>query len=186
MERLRVASAILIAIGFSAPATAQEELFGASRGEYLFGLSGNYRYAKARDVGSAADETEVFTARGSFSMFLEREHEIGFELAPSFARNELGGDSTDVFLGAFYNYNLWTSPKTSFYAGPQLGLLYVDPSGVSSDTAFSYGVHAGMRYWIDPRISFDIEPRLSFTNLDRSLGGDQTLLDIFFGISIKF
>lgn len=186
MERSRVLFAVFAALVLVPSAWAQEELYGASRGEYLFSLSANYRYAKADDIASDADETEIFTGRGAFSVFLEREHEFGFELAPSFARTEIGGDSTDVFVGAFYNYNLWTSPKTTFYGGPQLGLLYVEPSGVSSDTAFSYGIHAGLRYWIDPRISFDIEPRLSFTSLDSSLGGDQTLFDIFFGISIKF
>lgn len=185
MRNLRWVPASLVLLATAPPTLAQEDLYGAGRGEYLIGLSGNYRYAKARDVSSDADETEVFTARGTFSLFLEREHEVGFELSPSFVRNELGGDSTDLLLGAFYNYNLWTSPQTTFYAGPQLGLLYVDPSGTGSDTALSWGLHAGVRYWIDPRISFDIEPRLSFTYLDRSLGGDQVIFDLFFGISVK-
>jgi hypothetical protein len=51
--------------------------------------------------------------------------------------------------------------------------------------AFSWGVHAGFRYWIDPSVSIDIEPRVSFTSLDESLGGDQSVFDLLIGLSVK-
>lgn len=172
-------------LGTASPAAAQEVVYGAGEGELLLGFNAGYRYAKASSPSGQADETESFSGRGSLSWFLQREHEIGFELAPSFIRNELGGDSIDVYGGAFYNYNWWTSPQTTLYAGPQIGLLRTDPSGGDSDTAFSWGVHAGMRFWIDPRVSFDIEPRVSFASLDDSLGGDENVFDLLFGISVK-
>jgi hypothetical protein len=46
-------------------------------------------------------------------------------------------------------------------------------------------VHAGFRYWIDPSVSIDIEPRVSFTSLDESLGGDQSVFDLLIGLSVK-
>ncbi len=174
-----------LSFGVANAAFAQEVVYGADEGEVLLGFTASYRYAKAEAPSGQADETESFTGRGSLSWFLQREHEIGVELAPSFIRNELGGDSIDVYGGAFYNYNWWTSPQTTIYAGPQFGLLHSDPSGGGSDTAFSWGVHAGIRFWIDPRVSFDIEPRVSYTSLDESLGGDENVFDLLFGISVK-
>jgi hypothetical protein len=165
--------------------TAQEVMYGAGEGELLFGFSANYRYAHAGSIGSGADETESFVANGSLSWFLQREHEFGFELSPSFIRSELGGDSLDLYAGGFYNYNWWTSPQTTIYAGPQFGVLSTDTSGSDGDTAFSWGVHAGFRYWIDPSVSIDIEPRVSFTSLDESLGGDQSVFDLLIGLSVK-
>jgi hypothetical protein len=169
----------------STGALAQEVVYGADEGELLLGFNAGYRYAKAKAPSGNADETEIFTGRGALSWFLQREHEIGFELAPSFIRNELGGDSLDVYSGVFYSYNWWTSPQTTLYAGPQIGLLHSDPSGSDSDTAFSWGVHAGVRFWIDPAVSFDIEPRVSFAALDDSLGGDENIFDLLFGLSVK-
>jgi hypothetical protein len=166
-------------------ASAQETVYGAGEGEYLLGFNASYRYAKAESPSGEADETESFTGRGSLSWFLRREHEFGFELVPSFIRNELGGDSIDLLAGTFYNYNWWTSPQTTLYAGPQIGLLYTDPSGGDNDTAFAYGLHAGVRFWIDPRVSIDIESRVSFTQLDESLGGDESVFDLLFGLSVK-
>jgi len=167
------------------PAIAQETVYGASGGDLLFGLSGSYRYAHAETPSSSADEAEAFVARGNMSWFLERAHELGMEASPSVFRNELGGSSFDLYLGGYYNYNLWTSPQMNFYFGPQIGFLRTDPSGGDTDTAFSFGAHVGVRYWIDPRVSIDIEPRFSFTSLDESLGGDERVFDILFGLSVR-
>jgi len=186
MKPTPVRTLVVLFAGLAAPdALAQEVVYGASEGELLFGFTANYRYAHADAVSGAADETESFTGRGSLSWFLQREHEVGFELGPSFIRNELGGDSIDVYGGAFYNYNWWTSPQMTLYAGPQVGFLRTDPSGGDSDVAFSWGAHVGVRFWIDPRVSIDIEPRVSFTALDDSLGGDESVFDVLFGISVK-
>ena len=100
-----LAAAAVAALG--SVSTAQEVMYGAGEGELLFGFSANYRYAHADSIGSGADETESFVANGSLSWFLQREHELGFELSPSFIRSELGGDSLDLYAGGFYNYNWW-------------------------------------------------------------------------------
>lgn len=173
------------ALLLAAPAMAQETVYGAGEGEFLFGFNAAYRYVHAGSADGSADELESFTGTGSLSWFVQREHELGFELSPSFTRTELGGDSLDVYAGGFYNYNWWVSPQTTLYAGPQVGLLHTDPSGGGGDDAFSWGLHAGVRYWIDPRVSIDIEPRISFTSLDESLGGDESVYDLTFGLSVK-
>ena len=177
----------LLALGAMPLATAhaQELVYGASEGEMLLGFDASYRYTHSDAVSGAADETESFTGRANLGWFLRREHELGFEIAPSFIRNELGGDSLDLYLGGYYNYNWWTSPHTTLYAGPQLGVLRTDPSGGDSETAFSWGLHVGARYWIDPRVSFDVEPRVSFTALDDALGGDTAVFDVLFGLSVR-
>jgi len=168
-----------------AVAAAQDVLYGPAAGEYLLGFAANYRYAKASAPASNADETEVFTGRGTVGLFFTREHEAGFELAPSYIGTELGGSNFDLYAGGYYNYNLWTSPQANFYAGPQIGFLYTDPSGSDSSTDFSWGAHIGLRYWIDPSVSLSVEPRLSFTSLDDSRGGDETVFDLSFGITFK-
>lgn len=163
----------------------EDVLYGPTAGEFLVSFSANYRYAKASAPESSADETEIFTGRATFGMFLTREHEAGVEITPSYVTTELGGSNFDMYLGGYYSYNIWTSPQSNFYFGPQLGLFYTDPTGASSSTAFSWGAHGGLRYWIDPSVSLNIEPRLTFTYLDEELGGDETVFDLLFGISFK-
>jgi hypothetical protein len=181
----RMSLAACAALLSASHAPAQETTYGASGGDLLFGFSGSYRYAHASSPSGAADEAESFVARGNLSWFGSREHEFGLELAPGFFANELGGSSFDLYAGGYYNYNWWTSPQMTIYAGPQIGVLHTDPSGGDGETAFSYGAHAGLRFWIDPRVSIDIEPRLSFTSLDESLGGDEEVFDLLFGLSVK-
>lgn len=166
--------------------TTESVLYGPAAGEYLLGFSANYRYARAAAPDSDADETEVFTGRATAGLFFTREHEAGLEIAPSYLSSELGGRNLDLYVGAYYNYNVWTSPQANFYYGPQLGLLYTDPTGSSGKVFASLGVHGGLRYWLDPSVSLNVEPRLSFTSLDRARGGDETIFDISFGISFKF
>ncbi|MEY2747351.1 MAG: hypothetical protein RL112_2393, partial [Planctomycetota bacterium] len=69
---------------------AQETIYGATGGDFLFGFSGSYRYAHASSpvIGPGADEVESFVARGNLSWFGSREHELGFELAPGFVADE--------------------------------------------------------------------------------------------------
>jgi hypothetical protein len=80
--RLLLALVTLVALPL-ASARAQELVYGASEGEMLLGFDANYRYSHADAVSGAADETESFTGRGNLGWFLQREHELGFELAPS-------------------------------------------------------------------------------------------------------
>lgn len=175
----------IAAVAAGGAAVAQEEAYGPQKRDLLIGFDATYRYTKSDAVSSSADETESFQARIAAGWFYDRTHEFGAEFLPNFVRTEAGGDTTDFYLGPYYNYNYWASPRTTLYAGPQLGFTYLDASGVGSETAFSWGVHAGMRYWVSPNVSLNVEPRLTFTSQDDAFGGDTTVFDIFFGVSFK-
>lgn len=164
-------------------AAAQEVVYGPDESDLLLSLDGSYSY---RDLGDSAnfDEQEVFTARLGLGYFTSRAHEFGFDLRPTVTRVESAGTGTDVSIGPYYNYNFWTSPRTSFHVGPHVGLTYIDSSGASSDTVFSYGAHAGLRYWLNPNVSIEVEPRVTFTD-SSDFTDDQQAFDVLFGIAVR-
>ena len=175
--------ALAVSMCLANRATGQEEDYGPDRGDWLLGASGNYRYSHADANSGGTDEVETFSARLSGGWYQNRTHEYGFELLPNLTRLENSPDTSDVYLGAYYNYNHWASPRTTLYGGPQLGLAYID--GSDSETAFAYGLHAGVRYWINTAVSINLEPRWTIADLDDDLGGQTSNVDIFFGISFK-
>ena len=187
---LRTALApLLISIGahlsIGSALAAQEEAYGPDESDFLLGMNAAYRYSKADAVNSSSDETELFQARFGVGYFSSRKHEFGLELVPDFVRTEAGGDTFSITLGPYYNYNHWTSPRTTLYAGPHAGLTYVDATGISGDSSLSYGVHGGLRYWTSPSVSINVEPRLTFADQEDDFGGDTTSLDLLLGVQFK-
>ena len=186
MRRRVLRTAFALALLSTGPSLfAQEEAYGPDESDFLLGLNASYRYSKADAVNSSSDETELFQARIGLGYFASRKHEFGLEFVPDFVRTEAGGDTFAFTLGPFYNFNHWSSPRTTLYAGPHAGLTYLDASGISGDTALSWGVHGGMRYWTSPNVSINLEPRLTFAEQDDDFGGDTTSLDLLLGVQFK-
>jgi opacity protein-like surface antigen len=176
---------VLVVFALASRIDAQEEVFGPDESDYLIGFDASYRYSRADAVSGSSDETETLLARVEFGWFYTRRHEIGIELVPEFVRTEAGGDTTFVTFGPYYNYNHWATPRTTLYGGPHAGLTYVDASGLDSDTAFSWGLHVGARYWISPNVSVNLEPRYTVADQDDEFGGETTNLDVLVGIEFK-
>lgn len=183
MKRGRIGGLALALCLLASRAVAQEEAYGPTGSDWLVGLSGNYRYSHSDAASGTTDEVETFSARLSGGWYLDRTNELGVELQPNLTRLENSPDTSDVYLGVFYNYNYWSSPRTTLYGGPQLGLQYID--GSESETAVAYGLHAGVRYWLSTAVSINLEPRLTIAELDDDLGGQTSNVDVFFGISFK-
>jgi opacity protein-like surface antigen len=181
---IRVFPAALALLALAAR-TSGQEVYGPDKSDYLIGFDATYRHSRADAVSSSSDETELFQARVQFGWFYSRRHELGLEFSPEFVQTEAGGDTTFLTLGPYYNYNHWAAPRTTLYGGPHLGLTYLDASGIDSDTALSWGVHGGVRYWISPNVSVNVEPRFTVADQEDDFGGETTNIDVLFGIEFK-
>lgn len=173
----------LLVLPLSSRLAAQEEDYGPRASDWLVGLSATYRYSHSDSASGSTNEVETLTARLSAGWYLDRVHEFGLELQPNYTRLEDSPDTSDTYLGGFYNFNHWSSPRTTLYAGPQLGLQYTDAS--SSDTAFAWGLHCGVRYWLSTNVSVQVEPRLTIAYQEDALGGRTSNVDVFLGLSFK-
>jgi len=182
-DAIRALALAVIAVSVAAPVDAQEEAYGPEASDWLVGFSATYRYSHSEAASGTTDEVETLTARLSAGWYLNRVHEFGLELQPNFTRLENSPDTSDTYIGAFYDYNHWASPRATLYGGPQLGLQLTESS--SNDTAFAWGLHAGLRYWLSTSVSLQVEPRLTIAYLEDALGGRTSNVDVFLGLSFK-
>ncbi len=164
----------------SARASAQvaEPTYGPQQQEFLITFNLSYSIADL-------DGTEFENATGVVGLgyFLTRAHELGVDLAGTYGAIEAGGDSHQFFIGPYYNYNWYATPRTSFYAGGRLGVESADATGVSSQTGYSYGLQVGMRHWLTERVSFNVEPRYDHTELD-GYADSRDEFGIFLGFNV--
>ena len=174
-----VAAALLLLTAAPARAQQEEEVYGPRASEFLTSFNMSYSYA---DVDGF--EFEDFAARVGLGYFLTRHHEIGLDLAGVYQATEGGGSDYLYFIGPLYNYNFYATPRTSFYAGGRVGLEYVDISDVPTQNNLSYGLQAGMRHWLTPRVSFNVEPRFTRTELDVDGLDRRDEFGIFLGFNV--
>jgi opacity protein-like surface antigen len=174
-----LAFALLLWTAAPAHAQQEEEVYGPRASEFLTSFNMSYNHA---DVDGF--EFEDFAARVGLGYVLTRHHELGLDLASVYQATEGGGSDYLYFLGPVYNYNFYATPRTSFYAGGRLGLEYVDVSDAPSQSNFSYGLQVGMRQWLTPRVSFNVEPRFTRTNLDVEGLDRRDEFGIFLGFNV--
>ncbi|MFO0981489.1 MAG: SUMF1/EgtB/PvdO family nonheme iron enzyme [Planctomycetota bacterium] len=165
--------------------------YGTRSQDVLVNLSGAYSFTD-RSFGTTSEgielpsqEQETFSGQTSLGYFLTAHHEIGAFLYGSLTRIDHAGDSHILFAGPYYNLNLYPTETLSVYLGPHAGITNFD-SAVDSATEFSYGAHAGLRFWVTPRAAFTIEPRGTWTEFDNEIGGDTFTLDVLVGFSVRF
>jgi hypothetical protein len=172
------------AAGPLSPSPRADESFGPKDNQLLVTLNGAFSYINP----DHADNTTSINGNFEVGWFKTREHEIGGQLFTDYSHST-HNDNEQLFLGPYYNYNWYRTPRQTFYGGPHLGLSYFKlkaPGFSDSETSFAYGIHGGWRQWLTPTVSFNIEPRFTHTNLSSSLGGDRDEFDILFGFSLIF
>jgi hypothetical protein len=155
------------------------EPWGPRQSDYVTSFNFSYSYADLDGILS-----ERVAGRLGVGHFLTDEHEVGLDFATVYDGLEGGGSSSRYFLGPFYHYNLPLTARTSIYAGPHLGLEYSDGSGVSSQIDFAYGVQAGIRHWLSPKVSFNLETRYTHTELGSSGLNNRDELGLFLGFDV--
>lgn len=164
---------------------AQEEVAGPAERDLLMSFHFNYRYTHADGASPGSDEAEILAGRVGLGWYQNRTHEYGIEFVPTYNRTESGPDTYDFYLGPYYNYNRWTSARTTLFGGPQLGFAYAKVPGASNESAFSYGLHGGMRFWLSNDVSVVFEPRWAVTAFSDTFGGDTSTFDVFVGLSFR-
>ena len=97
---------------------------------------------------------------------------------------EHGGNEQVYYLGGFYQYNWYVTPRTSVFGGFHTGVEHSDVSGSSSQTDLAYGLQAGVRFWISPNFSFNVEPRYTHTDLDASGLDSRDEFGVFLGFDV--
>jgi opacity protein-like surface antigen len=178
--RLPLAALVLVSLS-AAPARAQEAqvLYGPRSGDFLTAFNLSYGF-----TNTDGQEAEELTARAALSWFVTRHHELGLDLTAAYRAIEGGGDSSSHFLGPLYNFNFYLTPRTNLYAGGRLGLAISDTNETSSQTDFAYGLQAGLRYWLTPRVAFDVEPRYTRTELDSADLDHRDAFGILLGFNV--
>ncbi len=161
-----------------ASAQVAETTYGPKQEEYLISFNLSYSYA---DLDGTAIETAIGVV--GLGYFLTRAHELGVDVAGSHGAVEAGGDAHTFFIGPYYNYNWYATPRTSFYAGGRLGLELADATGISSQTGYSYGLQVGMRQWLTERVSFNVEPRWDHTEFDE-YADNRDEFGVFLGFNV--
>jgi hypothetical protein len=158
------------ALLLSVTAQAQDR-YGPTGGENLLSISGSI-------TNFDVDGFSVLSISGQFGFgrFLTEEHEAGATLSTSYLNPEQGDNAVTEGLSAYYNYNWRNEPRTWFYAGPHLGISFLDAGG-EDDTNLAFGGHGGLRHWLSPRTAFFAEPRITFST-------DITITEIIFGYTI--
>lgn len=154
--------------------------WGVGAGDWLLTLEGLY----ASENNEFAADTDSFSLSTEVSYFFTDEHEVG--LGVDFLFFDVGAfDGLSLAAGPFYNFNFRPAPRTNLYVGVEAAIGSFD-DGTNDDTAFTYGVHVGGRWWVTDRASITMEPRFRHTEFDDSFGGQQDRFDIFVGLSIGF
>lgn len=178
-RQLVVPSAVLmLALGASAQ-IVEEETYGPQASEFLIGFNFAYAFADVDGV-----EFEDVSGRVNLGYFLTRNHELGLDLAGVYQATEDGGDQSRYFIGPVYNYNWYANPRTSFYGGGRVGLEYFNATGLSSETDFFWGLQLGLRRWLTPAVSFNVEPRYTRTEIDSASADSRDEFGLFLGFNV--
>ena len=176
---------VIASLWLGAQALAQEEeVYGPEQSDFLLSFNASYSLADFDGDDLENDKVERIFALASGGYFLTRAHEVGIDLAVDYLGVEHGGDEQVYFLGAFYQYNWYATPRTSLFGGVHGGVEYADETGSSSQTDLAYGLQAGMRFWISPNFSFNVEPRWTHTELDAEGLDGRDEFGVFLGFDV--
>ena len=122
--------------------------------------------------------------------------EAGGSIVFSSKTEESGGaEATTTETGAvvYLDYNFNPDSSTVFYAGPRLGMssLEIEAGGAKSTTSATfYGAGGGMKYFLNPSVSFDAGATYVVGAGTTEVGGQESpevdvkVMGISFGISV--
>lgn len=131
-----------------------------------------------------ADSTSV-TLQGGIGWFQNEWLEIGGQLLTDWSVQD-GPDTVLFSVAPYVNANHKVNERLWLYAGPHLGLAYLDFSSDDA-VAIEYGLHGGARYWVDPRTS--VFGELRYTHAEFDIAGidlNSDLVQLLFGFSVVF
>lgn len=157
--------------------------YGPEPGESLLQFGGSLT-SQNRVPGT--DDTSL-ALQGGIGWFQSDWLEIGGQVLSDWSSGA-GPDSILLSVSPYVNanYKLPQNPRVWLYAGPHLGLAYIN---FSSDDAVTieYGLHGGSRYWLDPRTSVFGELRYTHSSFDiASINIDSDTFQLLFGFTVVF
>jgi opacity protein-like surface antigen len=172
MRRLLAVVGVVLAI-FAAPA------FSATKtGDNELTLSGAFAFTSYEDF-----DVTSFTVQTSYSRFLTDAISVGGALAGTWMDVE-GDTATAAAIDVNAKWHFNTSAELVPYIGPQVGLIMVDSEGYS-DSVFSYGAFAGVKYFAKENVFVFAEYNFKMYSLDEG-GGDIMVNALLFGVGFVF
>lgn len=158
----------------------------AGESEFTFAASLASTNTELDIPGQGSNTDNSFNGQVGYGRYLTDEHEVGGQFLFNLFMPDQGDDQTQLGVLPYYRYNFRQSDRTWFYAGVQAGLQQFEQGG-ESDTAFSYGIHGGMKSWLTPQVSVFVEPRLTFSEFEFGpISLDSRDFRILLGLSYTF
>lgn len=162
--------------------TLSPEEYGLRKGATELSAQGSFDTTKG---------SQTYTGALSLSRFLTKNHEVGVTtlwMGNHSSGSGYSSDTTMTALAGTYSYNILLSDRASIYAGPQAGWVNSSTdygSGSTSNSSFSYGLHAGYRSFFTANAAWFVEYR--YTTYDTGGGGTSQDHSTFFGgLSVLF
>ena len=170
--------AVTEAAGDRAPVAPQEQVMAAEehRSEGYLSVGGGLTLQQTDSSVGIDSDTETISARIGAGFFPEDWLDIGIGNDVFLSSTKVAGQTTSSVannVGVSANYVWESTPHTSFYAGPNLGLYLsrIKAAGMSkSSTEFSYGFQVGMRHWLSRVSALKVEWRNLWSEQE-SFGG---------------
>ncbi len=156
--------------------------YGPEAGESLLQFGG--AVTRQAQVPGQGDNTSILL-QGGIGWFKNDWLEVGGQVLGNFSMQS-GPDTALVSISPYVNGNYKLNPRLWLYAGPHLGLGYLNFASDSA-TSIEYGLHGGTRYWLDPRTS--VFGELRYTHSSFSIAGfdlDSDVTQLLFGFSVVF
>lgn len=163
-----------------APQDASDK-YGPEPGESILQFGGALT---SQNQTPGSDSTSILL-QGGIGWFQSDWLEIGGQVIGNWSLAD-GPDTVLVSISPYVNGNYRLNPRLWLYAGPHLGLAYLDFASGDA-TTIEYGLHGGARYWVDPRTSVFGEMRYTHANFDiASFDIDSDVFQLLFGFSVVF
>jgi hypothetical protein len=163
----------------AAPAKPQDAdtKYGPEVGESILQFAGSLTSTNS----SPGETTDTFSLLGGIGYFQSEWLELGGQVIGNWS-----DDFTSFFIAPYANYNHRINRKFWVYGGPHLGLGYFDIPGDDA-IDFEYGLHAGTRYWVEPRTSLFAELRYTAASVELlGVDFDFDTTQLLFGFSVVF
>ena len=166
----------------SSPSQEANVKYGPEPGDSLLQVGGALT-AQTTDTGVGGSQTTTsIVMQGGIGWFQSEWLEIGGQVIANY--NDSG--ATLISIAPYANANFVVDPRVWLYAGPHIGLAYMDQPGGDA-TSIAYGVHGGSRYWLTPRASLFGEMRYTLSEFEiSSVDIDTDTFEILFGLAIVF
>lgn len=168
-------------VAAEASVQAASDKYGPEPGESLLQFGGAIS-GQNRVPGN--DNTSV-SLQGGIGWFQSEWLEIGGQVLTDWTLGD-GPDTVIFSVAPYVNGNYKVNPRLWLYAGPHLGLAYLDFQSDDA-VAIEYGLHGGTRYWVDPRTS--VFGELRYTHAEFDIAGfdlNSDTLQLLFGFSVVF